>query len=398
MEAPHDDDDRFFPMINLQQQYLEEYLTDAVLAHPLIELRWGNRVTGRGPQRGWPTATLRSTRPKGPTRWNPTGWWPPTARAPASAQMMDLKLEGASYEGRFVIADIRIDLPLPTERLAFFDPDWNPGNTILMHREPHGIWRVDYQLPAGETPEQALRPRVAQGAHRRAAGHDRPWRHALGDGLVLGLFGPRPDAARLRARPRAVHRRRGAPAADLRRARRQHRLAGRAEPGLAPGLRGAGRGARVAAAELQQRARGRGREIIDEAGKSTRFMTPPTRGFRLLRDAVLSLSLSQAFVRPALPLAHLTAARVHPFPAEQRGRRQRPVQGRPGHGAPPQNIRLGADDYLLDHLGGGFDLLYFTEARRFPRRCGRSWPPQGQGACRCAWSPWALPSRWPAPT
>src|SRR5690606_23635783 len=50
------------------------------------------------------------------------------------------------------------DLPLPTERLAFFDPDWNPGNTILMHREPHGIWRVDYQLPPGETPEEALRP------------------------------------------------------------------------------------------------------------------------------------------------------------------------------------------------------------------------------------------------
>ena len=27
-----------------------------------------------------------------------------------------------------------------------------------MHREPHGIWRVDYQLPAGEDPEDALRP------------------------------------------------------------------------------------------------------------------------------------------------------------------------------------------------------------------------------------------------
>jgi hypothetical protein len=57
-----------------------------------------------------------------------------------------LKLEGSSYEGRFVIADIRVDLPLPTERLAFFDRTWNPGNTVLMHREPHGIWRVDYQL------------------------------------------------------------------------------------------------------------------------------------------------------------------------------------------------------------------------------------------------------------
>jgi 3-(3-hydroxy-phenyl)propionate hydroxylase len=69
-----------------------------------------------------------------------------------------LQMEGASYEGFFVIADIRIELPLPTERLAFFDPEWNPGNTILMHREPHGIWRVDYQLPEGETPEEALRP------------------------------------------------------------------------------------------------------------------------------------------------------------------------------------------------------------------------------------------------
>ncbi len=28
MEAPHDDNDRFWPMINLQQQFLEEFLVD----------------------------------------------------------------------------------------------------------------------------------------------------------------------------------------------------------------------------------------------------------------------------------------------------------------------------------------------------------------------------------
>ena len=37
----------------------------------------------------------------------------------------------------------------------------------------------------------------------------------------------------------------------------------------------------------------------------------------------------------------------------------------PSHGAPPQNVRLGANggevDFLLDHLGGGFDLLYCTD-------------------------------------
>jgi 3-(3-hydroxy-phenyl)propionate hydroxylase len=38
----------------------------------------------------------------------------------------------------------------------------------------------------------------------------------------------------------------------------------------------------------------------------------------------------------------------------------------PAHGAPPQNIRLSADDFLLDHLGGGFDLIYFTEAAAIP--------------------------------
>jgi 3-(3-hydroxy-phenyl)propionate hydroxylase len=44
MEAPHDADDRFFPMLNIQQQYMEEYLLDACAANPLIDFRWGNKV------------------------------------------------------------------------------------------------------------------------------------------------------------------------------------------------------------------------------------------------------------------------------------------------------------------------------------------------------------------
>ena len=36
------------------------------------------------------------------------------------------------------------------------------------------------------------------------------------------------------------------------------------------------------------------------------------------------------------------------------------------HGAPPLNVRLGADDFLLDHLGGAFELLYFTESTELP--------------------------------
>ncbi|MFC6668734.1 FAD-dependent monooxygenase [Marinobacterium aestuariivivens] len=156
MEAPHDDDDRFAPMNNLQQQYLEEYLLERVLQTPLIELRWGTRVTGI--DNGDDGVRLELDTPEGAYGLD-CDWLVAADGARSTVrQLLDLRMEGDSYSGHFVIADIRIDIDLPTERLAFFDPDWNPGNTILMHREPDGIWRLDYQLPPDETPEQALAP------------------------------------------------------------------------------------------------------------------------------------------------------------------------------------------------------------------------------------------------
>jgi 3-(3-hydroxy-phenyl)propionate hydroxylase len=155
MEAPHEADDRFFPMLNIQQQYMEEYLIEACTAHPLIDFRWGNKVA-RCCRRAI-TPASRSTRPKAlhPGHRLAGGG----GRRALGDPLGDEAADGRGLvRGLFVIADIRVDLPLPTERLAFFDPEWNPGNTILMHREPHGIWRVDYQLPPGESPEEALRP------------------------------------------------------------------------------------------------------------------------------------------------------------------------------------------------------------------------------------------------
>src|SRR6202008_2139990 len=55
-----------------------------------------------------------------------------------------LKFEGTSYEGRYVIVDIALNSSRGTERLAWFDPPSNPGATILMHRQPQDVWRIDY--------------------------------------------------------------------------------------------------------------------------------------------------------------------------------------------------------------------------------------------------------------
>ncbi|MFN3735148.1 FAD-dependent monooxygenase [Comamonas testosteroni] len=361
MENARADDDRFFPMINLQQQYLEEYLVDAVQANPLIELRWGNRVN-KVEQKG-EQAWLEVDTPEGCYELR-ADWLVACDGARSGIRTgMNLLMEGASYEGRFVIADIRIDLPLPTERLAFFDPAWNPGNTILMHREPHGIWRVDYQLPAGEDPEDALRPESLKAR--------------IDAQLEMIGFGGTPwemdwssvYSARALTLPEYVHGR-VIFAGDA-----AHMLPIFGVRGANTGFQDAqGLGWRLAlvakgvasAALLQSYSServGAAREIVEEAGKSTRFMAPPSRGFRMLRDAVLSLSLSQSFVGP---LYHWRTSRPHEYgnsPLNSMGDDNLLFKAGPGHGAPPLNVRFAPDSYLLDHLGGGFDLLYFTSGK-----------------------------------
>ena len=364
MEAPHSEDDRFFPMINLQQQYLEHYLVEAALAHPLIDFRWGNRLTGLTQDEG--LARVEIDTPEGGYALE-TDWLVAADGARSGLRsLMGLKMEGASYEGRFVIADIRIDLPLPTERMAFFDPDWNPGNTVLLHREPHGIWRVDYQLPADETPEQALAPQALQrriDALMAQIGHaDKTWeldwcsvysaRTLTLPDYVQGRVLFAGDAAHL------------LPIFGVRGANTGFQDAQSLAWHLAFVVNGLSPVKLLANYSRERVAAAR--EIIEEAGKSTRFMTPPSRGFRLLRDAVLSLSLTEAFVRP---LYHWRTSRPHEYTDSQlnsAGDDNLLFKAGPANGAPPLNIRLGPDDYLLDHLGGGFDLLYFTDGAGVP--------------------------------
>ncbi len=369
LEAPHDPDDRFFPMLNIQQQYLEEYLLDACQASPLIQIRWGNKLTRVEQMNGYVWAEVDT--PEGPYALE-TDWLIAADGGRSGIRSaMNLQMEGASYEGFFVIADIRIDLPLPTERLAYFDPDWNRGNTILMHREPHGIWRVDYQLPEGETPEEALHPDSLKqriNAQLAMIGHaDTPWemdwcsvysaRTLTLPDFVHGNVIFTGDAAHL------------LPIFGVRGANTAFQDAQSLGWQLAFVVKGLA-GQRLLANHSAERV-GAAREIIEEAGKSTRFMTPPAGGFQLLRDAVLSLSLTQAFVRP---LYHWRTSRPHEYTHSMLnsvGDDNGLFTAGPAHGAPPQNICLAPNEYLLDHLGGGFDLLYFTDASDMPSELSR---------------------------
>ena len=364
METPHDPDDRFSPMINIQQQYLEEYLHDACAANDLIDVRWGNKLVKAENIGGGVKAEIDT--PEGPYTLE-TEWLVAADGGRSEIRSrMNLKLEGASFESIFVIADIRIDLPYPTERLAFFDPDWNRGNTILMHREPHGIWRVDYQLPPGETPEEALRPESLKqriDAQLKMIGFEgTPWEmdwNSVYSARTLTL--PEYVHQRIVFTGDAAHL---LPIFGVRGANTAFQDAQSLGWHLAFVLNG-----HAPEALMQNHSTervGAAREIITEAGKSTRFMAPPSRGFRLLRDAVLSLSLTQEFVRP---LYHWRTSRPHEY---SHSKLNSPCDdnalftGGPALGAPPQNLQLQHDDYLLDHLGGGFDLIYAANAQGVP--------------------------------
>ena len=365
METPHDPDDRFFPMLNIQQQYLEEYLYEACAANPLIDFRWGNKLIHAENVSGGVRAQIDT--PEGAYTLD-TDWLVAADGGRSEIRSsMNLKLEGASFESIFVIADIRIDLPYPTERLAFFDPDWNRGNTILMHKEPHGIWRVDYQLPPGETPEDALRPESLKArinAQLKMIGFEgTPWEmdwSSVYSARTLTL--PQYVHDRIVFTGDAAHL---LPIFGVRGANTAFQDAQSLGWHLAYVIQGHAPEKLMQNHSLERV--GAAREIITEAGKSTRFMAPPSRGFRLLRDAVLSLSLSEEFVRP---LYHWRTSRPHEYsqswlnsPCDDNAL----FQGGPGLGAPPQNVQLQKENFLLDHLGGSFDLVFVAQPSGIPQ-------------------------------
>ena len=85
-------------------------------------------------------------------------------------EQLDLQLEGTQYEGRYVIVDIRQKTRRPVERLAWFDPPSNPGSTILMHRQPDDVWRIDYQITTPQLAKLVTSARVD-----RAQSYDTRW-------------------------------------------------------------------------------------------------------------------------------------------------------------------------------------------------------------------------------
>ena len=62
------------------------------------------------------------------------------------------------FRDRFLIADVKMKLDGPAERWFWFDPPFHPNQSVLLHRQPDGVWRIDFQLGWDADPEEEKKP------------------------------------------------------------------------------------------------------------------------------------------------------------------------------------------------------------------------------------------------
>ena len=352
--------ERHRPMYNIEQQYIEKFLHDGVAANPLIDMRWRTECTGVAEAEDGDGVALTLRDPDGPYEMR-TDWLLAAdgARSPIRS-MMGLRLAGQNFEGRYIIADIQMENPVPVERFALFDPDARPGSTVLVHQQPDNIWRIDYQLRDDEDEDEALREENIRAAVQKVldeCGYDAPWelewwsvysantllldgyRHGrtifIGDSAhIVPIFGVRGfnngvlDGVNIGWKL-AWH------------------LAGKADEAILDSYDHERRRATL--------------DVIEKSEKSTQFMTPRTRGFAVMRDAALSLALDFPFASQFANPRNMTPYEYHDSPLTTPDGAGWTGGPRPGAAAPDARLDRSSTkgEFLMDRFGTGFTLLAF---------------------------------------
>ena len=149
--------------INLQQYYVEGYLHARALREPNLMLHWHSRVTGLVQDADCVTLSVESA--QGQQYLQAQYVVAADGSRSALRALMGLEASGRVFKDRFLIADVRMDAPFPSERWFWFDPPFHPNQSVLLHRQPDNIWRIDFQLgwdadPVLERAPQRVIPRV----------------------------------------------------------------------------------------------------------------------------------------------------------------------------------------------------------------------------------------------
>jgi 3-(3-hydroxy-phenyl)propionate hydroxylase len=354
--------------INLQQYYAEGFLVERAMQLPNLEIRWKHQVTGLQPRGDG--VQLQVETPDGPYALE-AGYVAACdgSRSPLRG-LLGLESKGRVFHDRFLIADLKIELELfpegQAERWFWFDPPFHRGYSVLLHRQPDGVWRIDFQLgwdadPEAERQPERIVPRVKT-MLQQGFGREVPFELVWAS--VYTFACQRMERFR---HGRVI-------------------FAGDSAHGVSPfGARGANSGVQDAenlAWKLDAVQRGTAPEVLldsyaserefaaDEnilnSTRATDFITPKSDISRLFRNAVLGLAREHGFARQLVNSGRLSVPATldgsplstPDHPDDEFAAARRP--GAPAVDAPLQ--RGDATTWLLRELGPGFTLLFFGPA------------------------------------
>lgn len=346
--------------INIQQYYPEEFLVNRIQDFPEIDLRWQSKVTQV--KKVGELVEVRVTTPAGDYRMTCDYVLVADGANSPIRESLGLPSSGQIFNDTFLIADILMKADFPTERWFWFDPPFHPGQSVLLHKQPDGCWRIDFQLgpnadrQAWRDPEK-VRPLV---------------KAMLGDDIEFEFEWLSVYSFRCRRMDSFIHEERILFVGDS---------AHQVSPFGARGANGALQSAenliwkltrvlkQQAPATLlrtydQERSQGADENILNST-RATDFITPKNRVTRLFRDTVLELAEQYAFARPLVNSGRLSLPciyEVSPLSTPDTTADHFPKALRPGSSCKDAPIKAlneahSAEPWLLQQLGDRFVLL-----------------------------------------
>jgi 2-polyprenyl-6-methoxyphenol hydroxylase-like FAD-dependent oxidoreductase len=352
VELPGAGTEHFPPFVNISQSEVEDLL-EARVVELGVPIRRGNRLTSVEQDSTGVTASFAT--PHGTATHRSAFLVGCDGAHSAVRHALGIGFDGFTFDDRFLIADIRAELPFSNERHFHFDPPWNPGRQVLIHPQPDGVWRVDWQV-APETDAEA----------EQSSGRlDRRIRQVVGEGTPYELVWL--TAYRFSQRIAASFR------------RDRVFLAGDAAHVMSPfGARGLNSGAadaenlawKLAAVRrhgadgkildtYESERRGAAVENLAATDATMRFMAPHGPLSRAWRNTVLRLAPRSAWFRRRVNSGRLAEpARYAPSSVCAGGPTD---SGTPRHGSVAPDLRLPDGGRLRDRLGRGWVVLVPTD-------------------------------------
>lgn len=350
---------------NLQQCWMEQLLLDQIGKTPLVEVRYGHEVSTLTPEDTQVVLDVTTTA----GNYTLSADYLVAADGPrgTTRRQLGLDYEGTSYTQQFVINDIICQLPIPAGRRLYFNPPYLPGKAVLMHGAPFNMWRLDFQLLDGQDADEEMQPEKVHArikAHFAMMGLDN-----IDYELILtsiyrtnALSLPTYNKERVLFAGDAAHQ---VPIFGGRGVNHGYADAHNLAWKLARVVKG------VSAPQLlntyTQERRGAILDTLAELTKTTLFITTPSPGISLMRDAVLSLSITEKFLNNlfdpyASPPYEYTDSALNATSAQDPAFAPRANVG----AIPPDGIATSGGDRLYDLLGPWFTVLVFSDTANAP--------------------------------